>query len=166
MSASWLDQLAPEHAPPPPSWWPPAPGWWSIAVLCLLAPFLVIAWRRFYGRARGRTARSAALLELTHIRAEAQSDVAARIQRLLRRYALTVYGSDRVAPLSGEAWLDFLARHGGERFAGEDGRALLRAAYGSTVVASQRDAWLAAAEGFIRRASRRRAERRRAERGP
>jgi Domain of unknown function (DUF4381) len=159
MSASWLDQLAPEHAPPPPSWWPPAPGWWSVAALCLLAPVLVIAWRRFYSRAPGRTARRAALLELTHIRAQAQSDVAAQIQRLLRRYALTVFGSDRVAPLSGEAWLDFLGRHGRGCFAGEEGRALLRAAYGSTPVATQREAWLAAAEAFIRRASRRRAER-------
>jgi hypothetical protein len=159
MSASWLDQLAPEHAPPPPSWWPPAPGWWGVAGLCLLALFLVIAWRRFYGRARRRTARSAALLELGHIRAQPQSEVAARIQRLLRRYALTVFGPDRVAPLSGEAWLDFLARHGGERFAGEDGRALLRAAYGNAGAAAQRETWLAAAEAFIRRASRRRAER-------
>jgi hypothetical protein len=160
MSASWLDQLAPEHAPPPPSWWPPAPGWWGVAALCLLAPFLVIAWRRFYGRARRRTARSAALLELGHIRAQPQSEVAVRIQRLLRRYALTVFGPDRVAPLSGEAWLDFLARHGGgERFAGEDGRALLRAAYGDTGAATQCETWLAAAEAFIRRASRRRAER-------
>jgi hypothetical protein len=159
MSASWLDQLAPEHAPPPPSWWPPAPGWWGVAALCLLAPFLVIAWRRFYGRTRPRMARSAALRELRQIRTEPQSEVAVRIQRLLRRYALTVFGPDRVAPLSGEAWLDFLARHGGERFAGEDGHALLRAAYGNTGAATQRETWLAAAEAFIRRASRRRAER-------
>src|ERR1700722_11976736 len=159
MSASWLDQLAPEHAPSPPPWWPPAPGWWGVAALCLLAPFLVLAWRRFYGRTHWRTARSAALLELGRIRAQAKSDVAAQIQRLLRRYALTVFGPDRVAPLSGEAWLDFLARHGGERFAGEDGRALLRAAYGNTGAAARRETWLAAAEGFIRRASRRRGER-------
>ena len=159
MSASWLDQLAPEHAPSPPPWWPPAPGWWGVAALCLLAPFLVLAWRRFHGRARRRTARSTALLELRRIRAQAESDVAAQIQRLLRRYALAVFGPDRIAPLTGEAWLDFLARHGGERFAGEDGRALLRAAYGRTGVAIQREVWLAAAEAFIRRASRRRAER-------
>jgi hypothetical protein len=159
MSASWLDQLAPEHVPPAPSWWPPAPGWWGVAALCLLAPLLVLAWRRFYGPARRCTARSAALLELGHIRAQAQSDVAAQIQRLLRRYALTVFGPDRIAPLTGEAWLDFLTSHGGERFAGEDGRALLRAAYGNAAAATQRETWLAAAEAFIRRASRRRVER-------
>jgi hypothetical protein len=159
MSASWLDQLAPEHAPSAAPWWPLAPGWWGVAALCLLAPFLVLAWRRFYGRSRRRTARSTALLELRRIRARAQSDVAAQIQRLLRRYALTVFGPDRVAPLTGEAWLDFLTRHGGERFEGEDGRALLRAAYGTAAVAPEREAWLAAAEAFIRRASRRRAER-------
>jgi len=159
MSTSWLDQLAPEHAPPPPSWWPPAPGWWGVAALFLLAPVLVIAWRHFRGRTRRPTARRAALLELGHIRAQPQSDVAARIQRLLRRYALTVFGPDRVAPLSGEAWLDFLARHGGERFAGEDGRALLRAAFSNAAANGQQESWLAAAEGFIRRASRRRSER-------
>jgi hypothetical protein len=158
MSASWLDQLAPEHAPPPASWWPPAPGWWGVAALCLLVPILIIVWQRFYVRARRRTARRAALLELRHIRAQPQSEVAGRIQRLLRRYALTVFGPDRVAPLSGQAWLDFLGRHGGELFAGEDGRALLRAAYGNTG-ATQHEIWLAAAEAFIRRAARRRAER-------
>jgi Domain of unknown function (DUF4381) len=159
MSASWLDQLAPEHAPLPPPWWPPALGWWAVVALCLLAPVLVLAWRHFYRRARRGTARSAALLELRRIRTQAESDVAGQIQRLLRRYALTVFGPDRVAPLTGEAWLDFLTRHGGERFAGEDGRAMLRAAYGMGAVATQREAWLAAAEAFIRRASRRRAER-------
>jgi hypothetical protein len=159
MSASWLDQLAPEHAPSAPPWWPPAPGWWGVAALCLLASLLVLAWRRFYGRNRRRMARSTALRELRRIRAQAQSDVAAQIQRLLRRYALTVFGPDRVAPLTGEAWLDFLTRHGDERFAGENGRALLRAAYGMAAVATDRELWLAAAEAFIRRASRRRAER-------
>lgn len=159
MSANWLEQLAPEHAPPPPPWWPPAPGWWGIAALCVLVPLLALAWRRFYRRAGRRAARRAALLELGRIRAQAESEVAAQIQRLLRRYALTVFGPDRLAPLTGEAWLDFLARHGGERFAGEDGRALLRAAYGKPAAATQREAWLAAAEAFVRRASRRSAER-------
>jgi hypothetical protein len=159
MSASWLDQLAPERAPAPPSWWPPAPGWWGVAALCLLTPLLIVAWRRFYRRARRPSARKAALLELTLIRAQPQPDVAAQIQRLLRRYALTVFGPDRVAPLSGEAWLEFLTHHGGEQFAGEDGRALLRAAYGKGESTGQRDSWLAAAEAFIRRASRRGTER-------
>lgn len=153
MSADWLAQLAPEHAPPPPGWWPPAPGWWILAALCLCA-VAVWCWWRFAPRLlRGRALRSAALEELERIRSDATGTAAPAIQRLLRRYALTVFDRARVAPLTGEAWVRFLAEHGGTAFADGEGRTFLAAAFGGK--AAPRESWLAAAEGFIRRAPRR-----------
>jgi hypothetical protein len=100
--------------------------------------------------------RRAAFAELKRIGAQGESGAAADIQRLLRRYALGVFGADEVGRLTGDAWLDFVVHHGGERLAGEDGRALLTAAYGNAASPSRREAWLEAAAGFIRRAPRRR----------
>jgi len=156
MTASWLNQLAPEHAPAPPSWWPPAPGWWCVAGLCLLAVLVLVGYRRFK-RGSCPRARRAALAQLDRIRMQHEPDVGAEIQRLLRRYALAVFGADRVGRLTGKAWLDFLAQHGGEPLGGDRGRALLEAAYGNRRSPAEREAWLRAAAHFIRRAPRRRA---------
>jgi hypothetical protein len=155
MSGSWLNQLAPEHAPPAPSWWPPAPGWWAVAALCVLLVLALIGYRRLRHSRRSRM-RRAAFAELERIRAHGEPGVAADIQELLRRYALGVFGADVVGRLTGDAWLDFVVHHGGERLTGEDGRALLAAAYGNKESPSQREAWLAAAGTFIRRARQRR----------
>jgi hypothetical protein len=155
MNAQWLDQLAPEHAPPPPPWWPPAVGWWIAAATCVVLVAALAAWRRFSAHAPARRLRRAAFSELAHIRSYDDDGAAARdLQRLLRRYALAVFGADRVAPLAGDAWLDFLARHGAEGLAGDSGRQLLGAAFGNRA-AAQRESWLAAAEAFIRDAPRR-----------
>ncbi|HTV94695.1 MAG TPA: DUF4381 domain-containing protein [Steroidobacteraceae bacterium] len=157
MNANWLAQLAPEHEPPPPPWWPPAIGWWVAGAGCLaLLAACFFVWRWYAKHARGRRIRRAAILELERIRARGDDGRAARaIQRLLRRYALTLFGSDRVARLAGEPWIDFLTEHGGEGLAGDDGRALLDAAFGHASAAPElRERWLEAAATFIRRAQR------------
>jgi hypothetical protein len=154
MSADWLNQLAPEHAPPAPSWWPPAPGWGLLGAMCVLAVLALLAYRRFR-RTRRSKVRRAAFAELNRIRAQGGAGAAAEIQRLLRRYALAMFGAERVAALTGDAWLEFLAHHGGERLTGAQGRALLEAAYGGGPSAAPREEWLEAAAAFIRRAPRR-----------
>jgi hypothetical protein len=156
MSADWLAQLAPEHAPAPPAWWPPAPGWWIVASLVLLAVG-ASCWRLASARrARGRVSREAALEELERIRRDADEAAAApAIQRLLRRYALTVFERERIAPLTGESWVRFLCEHGATTFAEGGGRAFLSAAYGGSPPSVQRESWLASAEAFIRQAPRR-----------
>jgi len=158
MNADWLNQLAPEHAPPAPSWWPPAPGWWVLAALGLLGVLAVVGYRRLRN-STGARARRAAFAELKRIRAQNAASAAADIQHLLRRYALAVFGADRVARLTGDAWLDFLVHHGGERLAGGGGRALINTAYGGRASPAEREAWLEAAAAFIRGAPRRRAKR-------
>ncbi len=153
MSADWLSQLAPAHAPSPPAWWPPAPGWWGAGVLfVLLLPALVIAAR--WWRQPRRRFRRAALRELRLIRTSAvEGPAAARaIESLLRRYAVTLYGRDIAARLTGAAWLEFAGTAGAEQLAGEAGRSLLAAAFGGSGPID-RESWLTAAAEFIRRAA-------------
>ncbi len=153
MNQDWLRQLAPGHAPSPPGWWPPAPGWWVVALLCLLLAAAVVWWVRN----PWRVLRQTALRQLRVIRAsDADGAAVARaIENLLRRYALTVFGHERVAKLTGESWLQFVITHGGDTLAGAPGRSLLRTAFGNHVD-DDRGHWLAAAESFIRRAPGRR----------
>ena len=153
MNPNWLTQLAPSHAPAPPSWWPPAPGWWVVAVLCI-AVIAFAAWRWIFStRARYRRRRRAALKELNRIRTFDDGVATARaIQRLMRRYALSVFERERVAKLSGDAWIAFVVEQGGSILTGDTGRSLLSAAFGTTAALDQREHWLQAAEGFIRAA--------------
>lgn len=151
MNADWVSQLAPERAPPPPPWWPPAMGWWLVAALLLILLGASIVRSKFSRGAQRRRVQRAALAELERIRSLSEASQPRAIQRLLRRYALTVYGAGTVASLSGEAWLRFVATHGVEAFAGIDGRNFLAAAYGKGAAQPQ---WFGAAEAFIRRARR------------
>lgn len=151
MTPSWLSQLAPAHAPPPPGWWPPAPGWWVLAVL-LLAAAAAAAW---WWRDPYRRSRRAALRELRAIRAD-DSDVvtsARAIESLLRRFAIAVFGAARVARLTGDAWLAFVAAHGGTPLAGEVGRSMLATAFGGGG-SDDRESWITGADAFVRRARR------------
>lgn len=116
-----LAQLRDWHAPEPVSWWPPAPGWWILGLL-LLGLLLLggMRWlRRWRGDARKRSAAvRAALIELASLRTLLQSGgepraFAAGVSALLRRLALTRYPPERVAGLSGSAWMTFLDQTGG-----------------------------------------------------
>ena len=151
MTPAWLSQLAPAHAPPPPGWWPPAPGWWLILALLLAAAGAALwEWRDPYRRSR-----RAALRELRAIRAS-QSDAGAgarAIESLLRRFALAVFGSARVARLTGDAWLAFVAAQDGSPLTGEAGRSMLATAFGGRAT-DDRESWIAGADAFVRSAQR------------
>ncbi len=155
MSASWLAQLAPAHAPPAPGWWPPAPAWWGAGVLLVLLLAALVAVTRGW-RLPHRRLRRAALRELRLIRLNAVEGTAAAqaIESLLRRYAVALYGREVVARLTGGAWLEFASATGAERLSGAAGRSLLAAAFGGGGHAD-RDAWLEAAAQFIGQAARR-----------
>jgi Domain of unknown function (DUF4381) len=156
MSADWLSQLAPAHAPPPPGWWPPAPGWWLLAgVLSALVALGI--WRRYRPQALRRRWALRTLRKLRGAGAFEADDAAeiascARvIENVMRRYALAVFGRSAVARLSGEAWLQFAQRHGAAQLGGHSGRALLAAAFGGAVH-DEREQWLAGAQAFVRQA--------------
>jgi hypothetical protein len=159
MNADWLTQLAPEHAPPPPGWWPLAPGWWAVGTIGVLLIAGAIWWWRNPRLTRQRKA----LHELQRIRDQLndQQDIAitARaIQNLLRRYAIAVFGRDRVAQLTGNAWLTFLNDHGGAPSA-DAGQSLLAIAFGGPPTEQEIEChrnrceqWFAGADAFLRRA--------------
>jgi hypothetical protein len=149
MNADWLTQLAPARAPAPPSWWPPAVGWWILVALILALAAASILWWRFSAGARRRRVRRAAIAELNRIRSLDQADRAPEIQRLMRRYAITAYGANAVAHLSGDAWLRFVQAHGGAGFGGTNGNRFLAAAFGKAACTSDID-WCSTAEAFIR----------------
>lgn len=156
MNNDWLTQLAAEHAPAPPGWWPLAPGWWLLAVLLAVVLGVGLAW---WLRPAARRRRYACR-ELRRLRERGlePAEAARAIQALLRRYALTVFGRDAAAPLSGPAWLKFVVEAGGEAFAGDSGRTMLAAAFGAAGNYSEadRERWFDAAEQFVRRARSRR----------
>ena len=147
MNTDWLQQLAPAHAPPPAGWWPLAPGWWLLLLICVS---LVAGLSYWYWRPSQRL-RRIALRELDHLQTHAHDDgqLAGALQNLLRRYAIAAYGRETVGELSGDDWLAFLVAHGGKDLAGETGRELLRAAYGSRMLYDHTP-WLQGARDFLR----------------
>lgn len=148
-AADWLAALAPDHAPPPPGWWPLAPGWWLLAALLILAAVVSVLWLR----RPERRLRRQALAELEQIRSQ-QADLpgtAAALENLLRRFALARFGRERCAALSGDAWLAFLVAEGAAPLAGDSGKAMLRAAWGSPAE-DARAQWFDGAHAFLSRA--------------
>lgn len=106
-------------------WWPPAPGWYvamGIAVLGVL--ILAVQWIRRY---RHNAYRRSALGELASL----PNDPAGLppIATLLKRTALAVYPRERVAQLSGAAWIDWLADTGGLTVPESVASALMRDVY-------------------------------------
>ena len=161
MNNDWLSQLAPEHAPAPVGWWPLAPGWWGVVGFVVLLLAAGVWWWRSSPRIIYRQQRRAALAELRRIRTAPKDvvGVACAIENLLRRYALSVFGAERVAKLSGRVWMGFVVAQGGEEWAGDTGRTLLAAAFGKVDERDLRARWIAAAEAFIRRAPRKASKR-------
>lgn len=114
-----INQLAEVPDPAPVSMMPQTVGWLVLAVIVLA----VAAWRgwRMWRRYRANAYRRAALKAL-----ERAADDPAAVSGILKRAAMVAYGRRRVAGLSGQAWVAFLAETG----AGEFGdTTLARAAY-------------------------------------
>jgi hypothetical protein len=143
----WLSRLAPDHAPPPPGWWPPATGWWLLAAAMLAAIVATITWWRHPTRRR----RSAALGEIRRLESSIHDDaaLAQQLEHVMRRYAVSRYGREAVAGLSGTRWIEFVVRHGGHDWDGAAGTDLLRLAYGGGAPA-HRERWLRGARAFVK----------------
>jgi hypothetical protein len=147
-NTDWLQQLAPDHAPAAISWWPLAMGWWGlIFVFCAVVIGLVV-W--FFQPTR--RLKRIALRELKRLEQSTCDDamLARDLEHLLRRYALTRFGRDQVARLTGADWIAFVVAHGGTTWQGEHGLNLLRAAYGGQVTDVDRVSWIAGARTFVK----------------
>ena len=105
--------------------------------------------------------------------------MARAIEDLMRRYALTVFGRERVASLAGSSWLGFVSGEAGLSIPrgagasapgeasmltpgeagasalGDAGKTLLAAAFGNSPD-DQRHEWIATADAFVRRSARKR----------
>lgn len=109
-------QLRDIHMPAAPDPWPPAPGWWVLAALVLG----LLAWGAWtllkYARVRRQQNRILAMLRALEQSggAVATPGFLAEISRLTRRLALMRYPRREIASLSGEEWLAFLDRSGGD----------------------------------------------------
>lgn len=140
------------HAAPAPSFWPPAPGWWLAAALLLA--LLIIAGMWLYRRYRRRREWQLIEAELDRLASLAGDDPTAfaiGLSSLLRRVALQHFDRQRVAPLSGEAWLQFLDQTGGEgEFSKGVGQQLIDAAYRPVQDALPAEPLLSLARRWIR----------------
>ncbi|CAB3787442.1 hypothetical protein LMG28688_02469 [Paraburkholderia caffeinitolerans] len=113
------------------AYWPQTVGWVILLALLVLAALVVawFAWRRY----QKQRYRRLALAELAQIAAR-MGDAAQRataladLAGLLKRTALAVLPRERVAALSGDAWLAFLQKTHG--FDAQSGALLMLASYG------------------------------------
>ncbi len=97
------------HLPAEIGWWPPAPGWWALLIMGLSLSLWLA--RFLYLRHRRHRPIKAALDELTQLESDYEGNIpalAGSLSRLLRRLAITEYGREAVASLSGDAWVQFL----------------------------------------------------------
>jgi hypothetical protein len=124
-----LLELRDIHPPESVAPWPPAAGWWLLgAVLAALVAVLLL-------RRRQGALRREANAELRRIRErfrehDEPSRLALEASMLLRRVALARHPRQTVAGLHGEAWLEFLDRHGGDGgFTKGPGRVLAEAPF-------------------------------------
>jgi hypothetical protein len=143
---SWLSQLAPAHQPGLIGWWPLAIGWWVLITVLIL---IIAGLSFYYSRPRTKIKRAAKKELETYQMLSNDQELAVRLEGLLRRYALTIFGREQVAKLHGEQWLNFIAAHGGKELGGESGQQFLKMVYGGQAKASRQD-WLKAAENFIK----------------
>jgi hypothetical protein len=100
-----LDKLHDFYQPPPPAWTPQTAGWYIVFTIV----GLLLLWGVLHF-IRGWTA--------NRYRREALRELAAApvdgISALLKRAALSAWPREKVAPLSGDAWLRFLSASGGD----------------------------------------------------
>lgn len=109
-----LKQLAPLQQPDPISTWPMAAGWWLLGGLTLLAIVLIGCqlWRQIRRRRYRKQATHTLSAHWQHYQAQQNLPVFSQAcNQLLKQVAITAYGREVVASLTGQAWYQFLLMH-------------------------------------------------------
>jgi hypothetical protein len=124
-----LDKLHDFYQPPPPAWIPQTIGWYVLfALLAVLAIAIAIHLTRKWLANRYRRE---ALRELADLQPQQFSE-------LLKRTALSAWPREKVASLSGSAWIDFLNKTAhGELFQNAPANAVEECAIRSASISGQ-----------------------------
>ena len=96
------------HLPEAIGWWPPAMGWWLLIIMLpLLLVSGVLIYKRFTRKTALKTARKL-LAGLKHDQINGDLYKLTELSALLRRVAISIEGRNKVAGLTGAAWLGYL----------------------------------------------------------
>lgn len=104
------DSLRDIHLPDAISWWPPAIGWWILLAL-IIAAFILIP--KLYRRITYTSLNKVANITFQKIIAEYEenkndSTFVIATSQFLRQTAMSYYGRNEVAQLTGDKWLQAL----------------------------------------------------------
>ena len=103
-----LAQLHDIQLPDPVSWWPLANSIWAV-IVGVLGVIVGLTWYYWVRHQNNRYRREAlALLQPTLAQHPEPAAKLMALNHLLKQVAITHYGRQRVAPLTGQAWIDFL----------------------------------------------------------
>lgn len=108
---SALANLRDIHLPASIGWWPPAYGWIILGVLALLLLLGLAGFLIHYvinNRAKRQALRLLETYRDVYLKQMNAQLTSARISELLKRVALVYYPREKIASLSGEAWIAFL----------------------------------------------------------
>lgn len=128
------------HLPESISWWPIAPGWWLLLLLSLFFGLLTLQKIR---RRNNKAHRDAISQQDTIANAQKilkgmsktldDQQAIKEVSVLLRRTAMSLYGRDSIAGLTGAEWLMFLDKKGKTTdFSQGSGQVLIKQPYQET----------------------------------
>ncbi len=114
-----LSQLRDIHGPESASMWPLAPGWWLVVVLVLCAVFIAVK-KYFRIKKYKKSWRYKIERELDVIAANEDMTLAkrniSRVNDILKRLAIKLYGREESAGLAGKKWLAWLSNRDPSNF--------------------------------------------------
>lgn len=119
------------HLPEQISWFPPALGWWLLIIFVpLVSYFLIALLQKIFRKTAVKDAQKL-LLQLQHNRQLSPLEKVVELSTLLRRVAISIESEDeKIAGLTGRAWLDYLDTSlENAPFKNGMGRALVNAPY-------------------------------------
>jgi len=106
-----LAQLKDIHLPAEVSYWPPAIGWWLLVIIIIASLAAIIF---FVRQKKSRNAyRAIAVAELNRAQNNCKNnaDYLQALSVILRRTAISAFGSGFNPSLKGQAWLEWLDAH-------------------------------------------------------
>jgi hypothetical protein len=97
------------HLPEQISWFPPALGWWLLIIFVPILSYFLIAWLQKIFRKTAVKDAQKLLLQLQNNTELSPLEKVVELSTLLRRVAISIESKkDKIAGLTGRAWLDYL----------------------------------------------------------